>query len=71
MIVRDKIWEHPIQLVCPLQIRSTITPEELNKRIIIANNKEHSQPHVRRPTRLAKADACKNIARITEHEEQS
>jgi len=71
MIVRYKIWERPIQLVCPLQIRSMMTPEELNKRIIIANNKGHSQADVRRPTRLAKADACKNIARITEHEEQS
>ena len=69
-MVRDKIWEHPKQLVCPLEIHSTMTPEELNKRIIIANNKEHSEADVRRPKRLAKADACKNIARITEDEEQ-
>ena len=47
-----------------------MTPEELNKRIIIANNKEYSEADVRRPKRLAKADACKNIARITEDEEQ-
>ena len=43
MIVRDKIWERPIQLVCPLEIRSTMTQEELNKRIAIANDKEHPE----------------------------
>ena len=33
MIVRNKIWERPIQLVCPLEIKSKITLEELNNRI--------------------------------------
>ena len=27
MIVRDRIWERPIQLVCPCEMRSTMTPE--------------------------------------------
>ena len=60
----------PYTTCLPLEIRSTMTQEDLNKRIIIANNKEHSEADVRRPKRLAKADACKNIARITEDEEQ-
>jgi len=46
-----------------------MTPEELNKQIIITNNKEHSEADMRKPKRLAKADTCKNIARITEHEQ--
>ena len=29
----------PVQFLCPLEIRSTMTQEELNKRIAIANNK--------------------------------
>ena len=71
MIVRDKIWECPIQLVCPLEIRSTMTQEELNKRISIANTKEHLRlERSRRSRRLAKAEACKNISRIAEDEER-
>ena len=69
MIVRDKIWERPIQLVCPPEIRPTMTPEELNKRIIIAN-KAYPESEVTRPGRMTKADSCKNIARIAEDEEQ-
>ena len=40
MIVRNKVWERPLQLVCPLEIRSTLSTEELNKRIKIANKVE-------------------------------
>ena len=69
MIVRDKIWERPIQLVCPLEIRSTMTQEELNKRISIANN-EYPEAEETRSRRLAKAEAFKNFARIAEDEER-
>ena len=37
MIVNNRIWEHPVQLVCPLEIKSQISSEELNKRIQAAN----------------------------------
>ena len=31
------IWECPVQLVCPLEIKSQMSSEELNKRIQAAN----------------------------------
>ena len=37
MIVRNKIMEQSLQLVCPLEIRSTMSAEEHNKRIKTAN----------------------------------
>ena len=37
MIVRNKVMELPLQLVCPLEICSTVSAEELNKRIKTAN----------------------------------
>ena len=32
MIVKNNVWEHPVQLICSLEIKSTLTPEELNRR---------------------------------------
>ena len=40
LVVRNRIWERPIQLFCPLQIKSKITSEQLNKRIIVANTED-------------------------------
>ena len=37
MIVNHRIWERPVQLVCPLEIKSQMSSEELNKRILAAN----------------------------------
>ena len=37
MIVNNRIWEHPVQLVCPLEIKSQMSSEELNKRIQAVN----------------------------------
>ena len=37
MIVRNTVMERPLQLVCPLEICSTMSAEELNKRIKTAN----------------------------------
>ena len=31
MIVTNKIWERPVQLVCPSEIKSQMSSEELNK----------------------------------------
>ena len=40
MVVRNKIWERPITLICPLEIKSKMTMEELNKRIRVANKED-------------------------------
>ena len=69
MIVGGKMWERPTQLVCPLEIRSTMTTVELNKRMAIAN-KEYPESEVPRPRRLAKMGACKKISRIAEDKER-
>ena len=37
MIVNNRIWDHPVQLVCPLEIMSQMSNEESNKRIQAAN----------------------------------
>ena len=37
MIVNNRIWERPVQLVYPLEIKSQMSSEELNKRIQAAN----------------------------------
>ena len=37
MIVNNRIWERPIQLVCPLEIKSQMSSKELNKQIQAAN----------------------------------
>ena len=65
MIVKNEIWERPIQLICPLEIRSTMTTGELNKRIDVVNK----EVEVTRLKRHAKADAVKNVAALTENEE--
>ena len=59
MIVRNKIWERPIQLICPLEIRSKMTPA----------NKAHPEALVTRPKRLARMDVSKKITSIAEDEE--
>ena len=37
MTVNNRIWERPVQLVCPLEIKWQMLNEELNKRIQAAN----------------------------------
>ena len=38
MIAKNKIWEHPVELVSPLEIKTkTSSSEELNKRIESVN----------------------------------
>ena len=71
MIVRNKIWERPVQLICPLEIRSTMTPEELNRRIEVANKVGDRGTEIQdeRPTRQAKVKARKKIEDIAEDEE--
>lgn len=62
MIVMNKIWERPIQLICPFEIRSTMTPEELNKRIVVAN-KAYPEAEVTRPKKLAKTNPEAEVTR--------
>ena len=33
MIIKNKIWECPVQLVCPLESKWQMSSEELNRRI--------------------------------------
>ena len=51
MIVNNKIWERPIQLICPLEIKSTLSAEELNRKIQLASKKEEAVEVVERPGR--------------------
>ena len=37
MIVNNRIWGRHVQLMCPLEIKSQMSSEELNKRIQAAN----------------------------------
>ena len=53
----------------PFEIRSYMTPEGLNKQIVIPNT-EYSEAEETRPKKLAKAEACQNITRIAEEEER-
>ena len=54
MIVNNKVWERPIQLICPLEIKSTFFAEELNRRIQLASKKEEAVKVVDRLERAAK-----------------
>ena len=54
MIVKKKYWERPIQLVCLFEIKSTMSAEELNKRLRIANIEDQNEVIVERLSRIAK-----------------
>ena len=54
MIVNNNnIWERPVQLICPLEIKSVLTPEEMNRRIQIIGKREEVTGASKRPTRMA------------------
>ena len=40
MIVNTTLWERPVQLICPLESKSTVTPEEFNRRIQSTRKKD-------------------------------
>ena len=64
MIVRNKVMERPLQLVCPLEIRSTMSSEELNKRIKTANKTvidTKVEEELKRPKRRAGDQAKQRI----------
>ena len=73
MVVRNKIWERPIQLICPLEIKSKMTLEELNKRIRVANNedippeREQKNGKVTRKARELAQRKIRSIAEESEH----
>ena len=72
LIVKNKIWERPLQLTCPLEIKSTMTPQELNQRIRVANKETEDAEAVKeaRPERQAVRAAKKKIKRIADKEEE-
>ena len=54
MIVNNNVWERPVQLICPLEIKSTLTPEELNRRIQSTIKREEVTGISERPKRVAR-----------------
>ena len=74
MIVRNKIWERPIQLVCPLEIKSKMTEEELNCRIRAANKEEtqsaKTEQKNKRVIRQTGQSAKLKIKQMAEDDEQ-
>ena len=69
MVVHNKIWERPIQLICPLEIKSKMTMEELNKRIRLANKEDlpaDTEQRNERPNRKALETAKQKIMQIAE-----
>ena len=73
MIVRNKVMERPLQLVCPLEIRSTMSAEELNKRIKTANKtvtdtKVEEEPE--RPKRRAGDQAKQRIKDLSSEQDR-
>ena len=54
MVVNSRVWQRPIQLICPLEIKSTLSPEELNKRLQTAMKGEDVVEVLERPRRAAR-----------------
>ena len=72
MVVCNKIWERPIQLICPLEIKSKMTIEELNSRIRPANKEDilaETEQKNERVTRKAGETAKLKIKQIAEEDE--
>ena len=72
MVVRNKIWERPIQLICPLEIKSKMTMEELNSRIRLVNKEDilaETEQRNERVTRKAGETAKLKIKQIAEEDE--
>ena len=73
MIVRSKVMERPLQLVCTLEIRSTMPAEELNKRMKTANKtvidiKVEEEPE--RPKRRAGDQAKQRIKDLASEQDR-
>ena len=66
MIVNNNVWERPVQLICPLEIKSTLTPEELNRRIQSTRKKEEVTDASERQTRMAKQRCMARTKKILE-----
>ena len=54
MVVNNKVWERPIQLMCSLEIKSTLSTQELNKRLQTAMKKEGVAEVPERPRRATR-----------------
>ena len=66
MIVNNNLWERPVQLICPLEIKSTLTPEELNRRIQSTRKREDVNDVSERPKRMAKQRGMARTKKILE-----
>ena len=71
MVVGNKIWERPIQLICPLEVKPKITMEELNSRIrlenkedILAETEQKNERVTRKAGETAKLKISKLLKRI-------
>ena len=72
MVVRNKISERPIQLICPLEIKSKMTMEELNSGIGLANKEDilaETKQKNERVTMKAGETAKLKIKQISEEDE--
>eukprot|EP00794_Sanderia_malayensis_P013095 gene13095-14438_t len=77
MIVKNKVWERPLQLICPLEIQSTMSMDKLNKRIMTASKQEKEkavelEPMLKRKemTRGAAKKANEKIREIAEEDDE-
>ena len=66
MIVNNNVWERRVQLICPLEIKSTLTLEELNRRIQSTRKKEEVTDASDRQTRMAKQRYMARTKKILE-----
>ena len=66
MIVNSNVWEHPVQLICPLEIRSTLTPEELNRRSQSTRKREEVTGASERQIGMAKQRGMARTKKILE-----
>ena len=66
MIVNSNLWKRPVQLICPLEIKSTLTPEELNRRIQSTRKREDVNDVSERPKRMAKQRGMARTKKILE-----
>ena len=69
MIVRNKVMERPLQLVCPVEICSAMSAEELNKRIKAAN-KTVTEEEPEKPKRRAGDQAKQHIKDLASEQDR-
>ena len=66
VVMCKKIWGRHIQLICPLEIKSQMTIEALNKRIRVANNEDILTERKQKNERATKKDRETALQKIRE-----